>query len=96
MAHTYRLMLSKLANSEAENAQQHEFDFISQEDLENIFDQTKNNNIVTDDEIYQFCVGLKLFMSIAMKHRKDQHFDALWPHLRAFLLSIKANASREK
>ncbi|WP_158555137.1 DUF3861 domain-containing protein [Fulvimarina endophytica] len=97
MAHTYRLSLTHLSDQRDRpvGAEICDIEVRNHDDLAAIIERARSNGIVPEDEVAEFCVGLKLLTEIAMRHRSEPAFASFFPHLGAFIRSIKAPRSEE-
>ena len=96
MPRTYRLSLTHLSDQRGNPVVKHvcEFDFKNHDDLTAIIERALQNGIVPNDEVMEFCIGLKLLAEVAMKHRDEPAFAEFWPHLGSFIRTIKEPKSK--
>ncbi|AJC81932.1 hypothetical protein IE4803_PA00288 (plasmid) [Rhizobium etli bv. phaseoli str. IE4803] len=97
MPHLYHLSLKHLADQKGNSVGETvcEFDFHNHDDLAKIIQKAKDNGVVPESEVFEFCLGLKLLTKIAMKHRDEPEFAEFFPHLGTFIRAIKAPRTRE-
>ncbi|MGI2036087.1 DUF3861 domain-containing protein [Rhizobium panacihumi] len=91
MPHAYRLSLTHLFDQRGNPVDRHvcEFEFENHDDLAAIIQRARDNAVVPDAEVLEFCVGLKLLAEVAIRHKDDPVFAEFFPHLGAFIRSIK-------
>jgi hypothetical protein len=92
MPHTYRLSLTHLSDQRGNPVGKEvcDFKFENHDDLTAIIERAKGNEAVPSGEVLEFCVGLKLLTEVSMRHRNEPAFAEFFPHLGAFIRSIKA------
>lgn len=62
------------------------------DDLFAILEKVETNEAVPRAEAAEFVVGLKLFLEVLIRHRKDALFEELWQPMGAFMKRLKAIA----
>lgn len=67
------------------------FHFDSHEDLFDILERARRKGKLSEDEVKQFCLGIKLFSGIVLAHREEQPFAALLPAFGSFMRALKGN-----
>lgn len=97
MPHTYRLSLTHLSDQRGNPVAKEvcEFEFQNHDDLAAIIERARANETVPADEVLEFCIGLKLLTEVAMRHRNEPAFAEFFPHLGAFIRSVKVPKSNE-
>lgn len=65
------------------------FDTTNHDDILASVDRVKGKSILPDEEVLPFCVGLKLFGEVVMKHRSESMFTKFFPHFRSFMETLK-------
>jgi Domain of Unknown Function with PDB structure (DUF3861) len=60
------------------------------DDLLAILRRVQANEAVPPAEAAEFVIGLKLFLEVMIRHRKDALFAGLWPHMGEFMKRLKA------
>ena len=66
------------------------FDFTSHDDLGQILERLKGKSFLPADEAVAFAVGLKIFSSIMIGHRKEEPFVEFSEHFGAFMRKLKS------
>lgn len=65
------------------------------DDLSVILDKVGPATVVPPAETTEFIVGLKLFLEVAYRHRKDPLFQEIWPSLLEFMKRLKSTVALE-
>lgn len=65
------------------------FETVNHDDLLKIIERVKRRQILPEDEVAEFTIGLKLFSEVMLRHRQDPLFADLWPHLGSFMKRLK-------
>ena len=60
------------------------------DDLLAIVRRVEINEPVPPAEAAEFVIGLKLFLEVMIRHRKDALFEPLWPYMGEFMKRLKA------
>lgn len=64
------------------------------DDLLAILRRVEASEPVPAAEAAEFVIGLKLFLEVMLRHRKDALFEDLWPHMSEFMKRLKAAGAR--
>lgn len=75
----------------AEPSKGFSFDFDSHEDLFEILERARRKDQLSEEEVKQFCLGLKLFSGVLLAHREEQPFAALMPAFGTFMRALKGH-----
>lgn len=70
------------------------FTVSNHDDLLAILRRVETNKPVPIAEAAEFVIGLKLFLEVMIRHRKDALFEPLWPHVGNFMKRLKAIGPR--
>ena len=97
MAHSYRLSLTHVSDQRDRpvGTEICAVEFQNHDDLAAIIERARLIRIVPEDEVIEFCIGLKLLAEVAMRHRDEPAFAEFFPHLGTFIRSIKAPRSED-
>lgn len=71
------------------------FDIVNHDDLFAILRRIEANKAVPPAEAAEFVFGLKLFLEILIRHRKDALFSDLWSPMSDFMKRLKALAPND-
>ncbi len=71
------------------------FEVVNHDDLFAILRSIKANEAVPPAEAAEFVFGLKLFLEVLIRHRKDALFAELWSPMSDFMKRLKAFAPRD-
>jgi len=92
MPHAYRIIAEKLSQPGGEAPISTAFEVTNHDDIVPLIDRVRTLNIVPETEVAAFTVGLKLFIDVLMRHRREPLFEPLHPHILEFMKRLKANA----
>jgi hypothetical protein len=68
------------------------FTVSNHDDLFAILGKVEAKEAVPRAQAAEFVIGLKLFLEVMIRHRKDELFRDLWPHMGDFVRRLKALA----
>lgn len=71
------------------------FDIVNHDDLFTILSRIEANKAVPPAEAAEFVFGLKLFLEVLVRHRKEALFAELWAPMSDFMKRLKALAPRD-
>ncbi|TCU29492.1 uncharacterized protein DUF3861 [Rhizobium azibense] len=89
-AHTYRVTVERLegdAPSAADEALV--FRTTNHDDLFKILSLMREKQLLPEDEIAEFTIGLKLFAEVLIRHRSEMPFKELFAHFSSFMKALK-------
>lgn len=66
------------------------FDFTSHDELAGILARAKSKVFLPGEEATAFAVGLKIFASVMIEHRKEEPFAEFAEHFGAFMRKLKS------
>lgn len=66
------------------------FRVTNHDDLFSVLSKVEANKPVPSAEAAEFVIGLKLFLEVMIRHRKDALFESLWPHMTEFMKRLKS------
>ena len=92
MSYTYRITAEKLDLPEGSEPVGCSFEVANHDDIVPLIELVKSLNVLPEDEVAQFTVGLKLFSAIHMAHRREPLFEPLHAHFLDFMKRLKAHA----
>lgn len=92
MSYTYRITAEKLDLPEGGEPLGCTFEFTNHDDIVPLIELVRSLNVLPQDEVAQFTVGLKLFSAIHMAHRREPLFEPLHAHFLDFMKRLKAHA----
>lgn len=92
MSYTYRITAEKLDLPEDGEPVGCTFEITNHDDIVPLIELVKSLNVLPEDEVAQFTVGLKLFSAIHMAHRREPLFEPLHAHFLDFMKRLKAHA----
>jgi hypothetical protein len=92
MPYTYRITAEKLDLPEESEPVSCTFEITNHDDIVPLIERVKSLNVLPEDEVAQFTIGLKLFSAIHMAHRREALFAPLHPHFLDFMKRLKSNA----
>ncbi len=93
MPYTYRITAEKLDVPEGSEPVRCVFEVTNHDDIVPLIDCIRALNVLPEEELAQFTIGLKLFGGVHMAHRREPLFAELHPHFVDFMKRLKANAS---
>lgn len=95
MAYTYRITAEKLGLPEGSDPVRCSFEVTSHDDIVPLIERVRELDVLPEEELAQFTVGLKLFGGIHMTHRREPLFAELHTPFLDFMKRLKANASKK-
>jgi hypothetical protein len=72
------------------------FHVTNHDDLFAILEKVRPATAVSPAETAEFVVGLKLFLEVVHRHRKDPLFQEIWPNMLDFMKRLKSKIVLEK
>lgn len=94
MPHHYRVDIwQRESPADASKTPVLSFETTNHDDLAAILAKVRASAAVPEAEAAEFVVGLKLFAEVMLRHRKEPLFEALMPHMGAFMKRLKASAA---
>lgn len=92
MSYVYRITAEKLGLPEGSEPVGCTFEVTNHDDFIPLIEIVKSLNVLPEEEVAQFVIGLKLFSAIHMAHRREPLFEPLHVHFVDFMKRLKANA----
>lgn len=71
------------------------FGISNHDDLFAILDKIAGSKAVPAAEAAEFVIGLKLFLEVAIRHRKEALFEGIWPHIGDFMKRLKSLSAHD-
>ena len=92
MLYTYRITAEKLDLPEGSDPVSCTFDVTNHDDIVPLIERVRALNVLPEEDLAQFTIGLKLFGGIHMAHRREPLFAELHPHFLKFMTRLKAGS----
>jgi hypothetical protein len=90
MPHSYRVTLQRQATDlPADQNASLSFVVTNHDELFQLVKRAAALDILPEDEVAEFTIGLKLFSEIMLRHRREPLFAELFPHFSTFMKRLK-------
>ncbi|KHT51880.1 DUF3861 family protein [Vibrio sinaloensis] len=90
----YTVTLTQMTGTDPNTVQTLTFEFEDRECLFKIIEKLKKGDIVEDNEVPRFALGLRLIGPLVMSNRKSSLFAEFVPHFKAFMANVKKRVKK--
>jgi len=94
MSHAYRITVQALSSDPQEGARDLTFDVTNHDEILQLVERVKARQILPEEEVAAFIVGLKVFGEVMLHHRHEPLFAELFPQFGLFMKRLKGASSQ--